>query len=114
MVDASNLAYCHGGDREKLLNGVKRACQKMSLVIKEERILDKGFSITASQKINWLSTNWPMKFVIDAELIEESYTLFISGASAMGSITQSSNNHAKAQELLSLIQAYAPNAPESA
>lgn len=36
--------------------------------------------------------------------------MLIQGASSLGSITQSANNHAKAQELLSLVKVFAPTA----
>ena len=108
MVDATNLAYSYKGEMQQLLVGVNKACERMSLVLKEEKIHGDGFSITASQKTNWLSTNWPIKFNITADLSGETYALFIQGASSIGSLTQSANNHAKAQELLSLIKVYAP------
>ena len=109
MVDATSLAYSYQGEKKDLLAGVKKSCEKMSLVLKDESVDENGFSITASQKTNWLSTNWPMKFKITAESVDGTYALLIQGASSMGSITQSANNHAKAQELLSLIRVFAPN-----
>jgi len=108
MVDATNLAYSYKGEMQHLLTGVKKSCEKMSLVLKDERVHENGFSITATQKTNWLSTNWPVKFSITAESAGKTYALRIQGSSWMGSITQSANNHAKAQELLSLIKVYAP------
>jgi len=109
MVDATNLAYSYRGEMQHLLTSVKKSCEKMSLVLKDESVNENGFSITAAQKTNWLSTNWPMQFKITAESVGETYALLIQGASSMGSLTQAANNHAKAQELLSLIQVYAPN-----
>lgn len=109
MVDATNLAYSYKGDIQNLVASVKKSCEKMSLVIKGESITSESFSITASQKTNWLSTNWPVKFNITAEKVGETYALFINGSSSMGSLTQSGNNHAKAQELLSLIKVYSPS-----
>lgn len=109
MVDATNLAYSYKGDIQNLLAGVKKSCEKMSLVIKDELTTTDSFSITASQKTNWLSTNWPIKFNVTAEKVGETFALFINGASSMGSLTQSGNNHAKAQELLSLIKVYSPS-----
>lgn len=108
MVDATNLAYSYNGEMQHLLTGVKKSCEKMLLVLKDERVYENGFSITATQKTSWLSTNWPVKFNITAELVGKTYALQIQGSSWMGSITQSANNHAKAQELLSLIKVYAP------
>ena len=109
MVDATNLAYSYKGDIQNLLAGVKKSCEKMSLVIKDESTTTDSFSIAASQRTNWLSTNWPIKFNITAEKVGETFALFINGASSMGSLTQSGNNHAKAQELLSLIKVYSPS-----
>ena len=109
MVDTTNLAYSYKGDIQNLLTGVKKSCEKMSLVLKDETVNSDSFSITAAQKTNWLSTNWPVKFNITAEKVGETYALFINGASSMGSLTQSGNNHSKAQELLSLIKVYSPS-----
>ena len=109
MVDATNLAYSYKGDIQNLVAGVKKSCEKMSLAIKDESVTTEGFSVTASQKTNWLSTNWPVKFNITAEKVGETYALFINGSSSMGSLTQSGNNHSKAQELLSLIKVYSPS-----
>lgn len=109
MVDATNLAYSYKGDIQNLIAGVKKSCEKMSLVIKDESVTADGFSVTAAQKTNWLSTNWPVKFNITAEKVGETYALFINGSSSMGSLTQSGNNHSKAQELLSLIKVYSPS-----
>lgn len=108
MADATNLAYSYKGEMQNLLSSVKKSCEKMSLVLKNEDIHEKSFSIMAAQKTNWLSTNWPMKFNITAESVGDTYALLIQGESSLGSITQSANNHAKAQELLSLIKVYAP------
>ncbi len=108
MVDETNLAYSYKGEMQHLLTSVKKSCEKMSLVLKDERVYENGFSITAAQKTNWLSTNWPVKFNITVESVGETYALQIQGSSWMGSFTQSANNHAKAQELLSLIKVYAP------
>ena len=109
MVDATNLAYSYKGDMQNLLTSVKKVCEKMSLVLKDESVYETGFSIKVAQKTNWLSTNWPMKFNITAESMGGTYALLIQGESSFGSITQSANNHAKAQELLSLIKVYAPS-----
>lgn len=109
MVDAANLAYSYKGDIHNLLAGVKKSCEKMSLVIKDESTTADSFSVTASQKTNWLSTNWPIKFIITAEKVGETFALFINGSSSLGSLTQSGNNHAKAQELLSLIKVNSPS-----
>lgn len=109
MVDATNLGYSYKGDIEALALAVKKSCEKMSLVLKDESIGPDGFEIFASQRTNWLSTNWPIKFHITAERMGDTFALFISGGSSMGSITQSGNNSAKSQELLSLIKVYAPS-----
>jgi hypothetical protein len=109
MVDAANLAYSYKGNIEALVLGVKKSCEKMSLVLKDEAIAPEGFTIVAAQRTNWLSTNWPMKFHITAEKIGETFALIVNGGSSMGSITQSRNNSARSQELLSLIKVYAPS-----
>ncbi|MEI7833253.1 MAG: hypothetical protein WCJ56_08660 [bacterium] len=108
MADAANLAYSYKGDMQDLLSGVKKSCEKMRLELKGVNVYGNGFLVTASQQTNWLSTNWPMKFNISAEKVGETYALLIQGESWMGSLTQSANNHAKAQELLSLIKVFAP------
>ena len=109
MVYESALAYSYRGNSEDLLHAVKKACAEMSLRITDERSYAGGFDLTAGEKTSWLSTNWPVKFNVSAEAIGGAIALTIKGASSIGSITQQSNNHNKAQSLLSLISAYAPN-----
>ena len=114
MVDAANLSYQFNGKLADLRNGVIKSCIQMSLVIKDEVNYPDKFTIKASQKTNWLSTNWPIKIVITAERIGQSYVLLIRGDSSMGSLTQSSNNSAKVHELLTLIKVYAPSQSQQA
>jgi uncharacterized protein YecT (DUF1311 family)/ribosomal protein L40E len=109
MVDSATLAYKYNGKLNDLRDGVIKSCEKMALSIKDELIKEDEFRLIASQKINIISTNWPVKFEITAERIGQSFTLIIKGDSIMGSITQSSNNSAKANELLTLIKIYASN-----
>lgn len=71
MVDATNLAYSYKGYMQNLLTSVEKACEKMSLVLKDESANKEGFSIKVAQKTNWLSTNWPMKFNITASQLEK-------------------------------------------
>ena len=108
MADSTNLAYTYKGNLDQLRAGVRRSCEKMSLRIDSDVPNPEGFVISAAQKTNWLSTNWPVKFSITAERVGEAFVLLIQGASTLGSLTQSANNSAKAQELFSLIKAYAP------
>ena len=114
MVDAATLSYQFNGKLADLRNGVIKSCIQMSLVIKDEVNYPDKFTIKASQKTNWLSTNWPIKIVITAERIGQSYVLLVRGDSSMGSLTQSSNNSAKVDELLTLIKVYAPSQSQQA
>lgn len=109
MVDNTSLAYTFIGDLQRLRAGVLKSCDKMSLKIKSQHDTSDGFIVKAGQKTNWLSTNWPMTFEITVETVGTNYVVLISGSSSIGSLTQSSNNSAKSQELLSLIQAYCPS-----
>lgn len=107
MANEINIAYSYKGELTDLLASVKRSCEKMSLVLKKEVVREDGFSIAAAQKTNWLSTKWPFKVNITAESVGKAYAVVIQGASSMGSLGQSTHNHEKAQELLSLIKVYA-------
>ena len=110
MAEQVNLGYSYKGPLSNLLAGVRKSCEKMSLEIKDSKVVSDGFTLVAAQKTNWLSTNWPVKFVIEVEQIGDTCALFIKGESSLSSITQGSNNHNKAQELLSLIKVYCPAA----
>ena len=114
MVDVATLSYQFNGKLVDLRNGVIKSCIQMSVVIKDEVNYPDKFTIKASQKTNWLSTNWPIKIVITAERIGRFYVLLIRGDSSMGSLTQSSNNSAKVNELLNLIKVYAPSQSQQA
>jgi len=109
MVDQQVLAYSYKGSADTLLAAVRKACVEMNLNVSDEQVTPTAFELTAGEKTNWLSTNWPVKFNLKAEPVGDTVALTIRGASGMGSITQSNNNANKAQGLLSLIAAYAPN-----
>lgn len=109
-----NQVYRYRGELSKLLKGVKTACEKMSLIVKEENVSEHSFSITAANEMRWLSSTWPIKFSIEAELVDESYVLLVQGGSFMSSTAaQSANNQVKIQEFLSLIKLYAPMSASS-
>jgi hypothetical protein len=103
MNQAGNY-YEYSGAVQQLLINVKMACESMSLKIKMEETFPNGFDIVVSQKMNWLSTNWPVKLKINANKNGDTYTLSVCVISLMGSITQSAHNNSIIKELLSNIK----------
>lgn len=75
----------------------RQVCIDSRMVIKDTLILERSFSMKASEKINWLSLCWPVRFEINAKLISEGGVLLkITASSILGSIVQ---NYANSQKL---------------
>ena len=114
MSKVSTVGYRYLGEPGALLEGVVRAAEQMKLVVHEKKVSDSSFKLAASEKMKWLTTNWPVKFEIEATHEDGHSALIARAWTAMTSLTQDFNNQAKAQELIDLIKLNAPSLPEQA
>ncbi len=102
-------AYIYNGTPNTLLSGVLKAIEKMNLTNKYENVIDNSFSIEVSEKMKWLSTNWPIKFKIESSFMNGTSTLVVKASSTLTSYTQEFSNQAKINEFLDLVKTFAPN-----
>ena len=106
-------AYIYNGTPKTLLSGVLKAVEKMNLTAKHENVKDNSFSIEVSEKMKWISTNWPIKFKIESSFMNGTSTLIVKASSTLTSITQEISNQAKVNEFLDLVKTFAPNINKS-
>jgi cell division FtsZ-interacting protein ZapD len=76
------------------------------IIIKEKNIDNNGFSMSGSEKINWLSTNWPTSLEVSTDIIEEKKIIKVKVYSKGTSITQSSNSRKTLDNLLDNLKVY--------
>ena len=109
MVDTHTKAFRFSGTLDQLHSAVLKTCAESKIVVKTDELGSHGFEVTAKERVNWLSTNWPVKLSCKAERVGETWVVAVNTSSFLGSITQSANNSAKVDNFLSLLSAYAPS-----
>lgn len=110
MSKDATASFKYGGEVGDLLDATRRACDNMSLRRKSEKSDSHGFTIEAREKMRWLTTNWPVSFSISAQPSGDDWAVIVTAGSKMFSLTQDTNNRAKARELASMIESLAPQA----
>lgn len=101
--------YNHRGDFQVLLSAVKKAIQQMELKTEYFSSTNTSLSCKVAEKMKWLTTNWPVKFSIEATHAEGASVLIVRASSTLPSITQEFSNQAKIQEFIELVKLYAPS-----
>lgn len=110
MSKAATASFRYVGNLEALRKACLDACQQMSLKVKSQTLNGpEGFQIEASEKMKWMTTNWPVSFKIVAKSSGTDWAVLVTAGTAMFSITQDFNNQHKARELADLIQVLAPS-----
>jgi hypothetical protein len=109
MSKETTAVYVYNGAEETLLSAIHRAIDTMNLNIKREYAQTESISFEVSEKMKWLTTNWPVSFEIKASLENRQWTLVVRGSSTLTSYTQEFSNQAKVNEFLELVKSFAPN-----
>lgn len=109
-----SVGYNYRGDFRVLLEAVRKAIAQMKLKTNSSKITDSSFSFEVAEKMKWLTTNWPVKFSIEASDKNGTSTLIVHAVSTLTSITQEFSNKAKVQELMELVKLFAPSSAEEA
>lgn len=107
------VAYNYNGDFSKLKSAVYQAIQKMNLNTKIDYSSDSHISVEVSEKMKWLSTNWPVSFKIESQNSDNGLTLVVKVGTILTSYTQEISNQAKINEFIDLVKAFAPNQQNS-
>jgi len=66
MSIEANAVYVYNGSITDLLSGVHKAAESMKLVTGNENVTASAFSLVAANKLGFISTRWPGKFIIKA------------------------------------------------
>lgn len=114
MSKEISAGYNYRGDFRVLLEAVRKAIEQMKLNTNSSKITDSSFSFEVAEKMKWLTTNWPIKFSIEAIDKNGTSTLIVHARSTLTSITQEFSNKAKVQELVELVKLFAPSSTADA
>ncbi|PKN71987.1 MAG: hypothetical protein CVU50_09365 [Candidatus Cloacimonetes bacterium HGW-Cloacimonetes-3] len=99
----SSLKY--NGDGKELITVINETCMRMGLTIKSGVNINKGYIIEASERLRILSTNWPISFKIEIEVMgKDIWAVIITASCFLTSITQETNMQNKANEIVQLIK----------
>jgi hypothetical protein len=111
MSNNVTAVYVYSGPPSTLVSAVRQAAGKMSLITKQENINDSSFSMEASEKMHFISTKWPGKFIIDLAFADGTSTLTVTANLnlVLAPAEQVLRNQAKLNEFMEMIKALAPN-----
>jgi Short C-terminal domain len=107
----ANAVYVYNGSTANLLSGVRQAIDSMKLVTGNENVSANGFSLVAANKLGFISTRWPGKFIIKAASAGGITKMTVTADLNMLLASQSQvlMNQAKLNEFMDLVKTFAPN-----
>ena len=111
MSIEANAVYVYNGSITDLLSGVHKAADSMKLVTGNENVTANAFSLVAANKLGFISTRWPGKFIIKAAFTDGAANLTVTADLNMVLASQSQvlMNQAKLTEFMDLVKSFAPN-----
>jgi hypothetical protein len=103
--------YVYNGSITDLLSGIHKAIDNMKLVTANENVTASAFSLVAANKLGFISTRWPGKFIIKAAFAGGITNLTVTADLNMFLASQSQvlMNQAKLTEFMDLVKSFAPN-----
>jgi len=113
MSIEANAVYVYNGSITDLLSGVHKAAESMKLVTGNENVTANAFSLVAANKLGFISTAGPAKFIIKAAVAGGIANLTITADLNMILASQSQvlMNQAKLTEFMDLVKSFAPITP---
>ena len=81
----------------------KKICDGSKMEVKKSSMTATSFSLSAAERINWLSTSWPVKIDINATAITNDVVIEITSNSTFGSLTQGNANACKLNNFIESI-----------
>ena len=111
MSIEANAVYVYNGSITDLLSGVHKAAESMKLVTGNENVTASAFSLVAANKLGFISTRWPGKFIVKATSANGTVNMTITADLNMVLAPQSQvlMNQAKLTEFMDLVKSFAPN-----
>ena len=109
-IDATAV-YVYNGSITDLLSGIHKAADSMKLITNNENVTANAFSLVAANKLGFISTRWPGKFIIKAAFTDGAANLTVTADLNMVLASQSQvlMNQAKLTEFMDLVKSFAPN-----
>ena len=103
--------YVYNGAITDLLSGIHKAADSMKLITNNENVTANAFSLVAANKLGFISTRWPGKFIIKAAFSGGAANLSVTADLNMVLASQSQvlMNQAKLTEFMDLVKSFAPN-----
>jgi hypothetical protein len=107
----ATAVYVYNGSLTNLLSAVRKVIEQMKLITKNENINSGSFLLEASEKMGFISTKWPGKFIIKSAFENGNSTLTVTANLnlVLASVAQGLANQAKLNEFMDLVKSYAPN-----
>ncbi len=111
MTIEAAAVYVYNGAITDLLSGVRKAIDSMKLATSNENVTAGAFSLAAANKLGFISTRWPGKFIIKAASAKGITNLTVTADLNMILASQSQvlMNQAKLTEFMDLVKSFAPN-----
>ena len=107
----ATAVYNYNGSLSILLSSVRKTIDSMKLITANENVTANAFSLVAANKLGFISTRWPGKFIIKAALANGAANLTVTADLNMflASQAQVLTNQAKLKEFMDLVKSFAPN-----
>lgn len=90
--------------QDELKNAVQESIKILSLKLKESNTTENQIYYLASEKLSFLSTNWPVNYDIKGKKIANGFRLIVKCWAKMTSITQDRHTEKKPQEFIELVK----------
>jgi len=108
MEKELHKSYKYYGDINQLIQGVDKTIKQMGLKIKLRTVDNGSFSYILSEKIKLYTTNWPVRFEINAIRSGDIIDVNITTRYGLWSITQKKYTQQRGQDFLQLLKNNAP------
>jgi len=91
-------------NQDELIKAIEDAISIIGLKTKESKFDNEQIYFLASEKLKFLSTNWPASYNIVGKRVDGGYKLIVKCWAKMTSITQDRYTEKKTQEFIDLVK----------
>jgi uncharacterized protein YnzC (UPF0291/DUF896 family) len=91
---------------EELKKAIEESINVLGLKNKEKSVTDQEMVHKTSERLNFLSTNWPVHYDVESKKIDNGWRVIVKCWAKMTSITQDRHTEKKPQEFIELIKDY--------
>lgn len=85
---------------------IQKVAKDMKLKVSESECTDSEIKFIASEPMKWITTNWPVKLEVTADVFQGNLVIQVSASGKGVSITQDSNTNTVLSNFTSSLQAY--------